>query len=439
MLASVLTTFLLVGVVGVFNAARVALTNARHNRLEADVSRHAFGAEAALKLAEQPEDLVSGSRVMVALLVVATVLASGFGWIGFLVSLMGEPSPVSLLVSYTLVVGLLSFVVVVFGELIPSELALRYPEAVSRILAPTITIALLALRPCAAIAHRVVSLLLGPIRPETVSDEDVEEDIRDLVDEGQKAGVIEQGEKEIIDRVFKLDDKPLSTLMTPRTDVIFLDRKADISATIRLAAESKHTWFPVRGSVEDDVLGIVSLHDLVLVRDCGERYPNGILDVLSEPLDVPSSISALKVLERFRESGTRFGIVRDEYGGISGIVTVYDVLQVIAGDIGDGPGSEERTVIQREDGSFLVDAGGDVREVFETLGIADESPFTGAEFHSVGGYVMTTLGYVPHEGERFEAFGYSFEVIDMDNKRIDKVLISPLEQSGLQEKRVVGS
>lgn len=157
-------------------------------------------------------------------------------------------------------------------------------------------------------------------------------------------------------------------------------------------------------------------------------------DILVEPLDLPASMSALKVLESFRESGARFGIVRDEYGGISGIVTMRDVLQVIAGDIGEGGVEEDRMVIEREDGSFLVDAGSDVREVFENLGIADESPFNGAEFHSVGGYIMTTLGYVPREGERFEAFGYSFEVIDMDNKRIDKVLVSPLQQ-----RRVVGS
>jgi putative hemolysin len=434
MLASVLTTFLLVGVVGVFNAARVALANARHNRLESDLGRDAFGAAAALKLAQRSEELVAGSRVMVALLVVSTALVSGYTWLSYLTGLLGGVSALNLFIAYSSVVAALSFVVVVFGELLPSEIAYRHPELVARLLAPILSVALVALRPCAVIATRVVSLLLGPIKPEVVSDEDVEEDIRDLVDEGQKAGVIEKGEKEIIDRVFKLDDKPVITLMTPRADVQFLDREADINVTVQLAAESRHTWFPVRGDTEDDILGIVSLHDLVLVRDQREKHPRGILDILVEPLDVPSSISALKVLERFRESGSRFGIVRDEYGGISGIITMYDVLQVIAGDIGDGNDQEERMVLEREDGSFLVDAGSDVREVFETLGIADESPFNGAEFHSVGGYIMTTLGYVPREGERFEAFGYSFEVIDMDNKRIDKVLVSPLPQQ-----QVVGS
>jgi putative hemolysin len=434
MLSSALTTFLFVGVVGVFNAARVALINARHNRLEADIERKAFGAVAALRLAERSDELVAGSRVMVALLTVATVLASGYAWIGFLVDALGSPTSLNLFISYSAVVASLSFIVVVFGELVPSEIAARYPETVSRLLAPFLSVALVALRPCASIAHWVVSLVLGPLKPDVVSDEDVEEDIRDLVDEGQKAGVIEQEEKEIIDRVFKLDDKPVVTLMTPRADVMFFSVDDDVDAIVRRAAESKHTWFPVRGAGEDDIVGIVSLHDLVLLRDRRETYPQGMRDILLEPLDLPASMSALKVLENFRESGARVGIVRDEYGGISGIVTMRDVLQVIAGDIGEGGVEEERMVLEREDGSFLVDAGSDVREVFETLGIADESPFNGAEFHSVGGYIMTTLGYVPREGERFEAFGYSFEVIDMDNKRIDKVLVSPLQQ-----RRVVGS
>ncbi len=434
MFASALTTFLFLGVVGVFNAARVALVNARHNRLEADIERKAFGANAALRLTDRSEELVSGSRVMVALLTVAIVLASGSAWIGCIVAALGGPTSVNIFLSYCAVVAGLSFVVVVFGELIPSEIAARYPETVSRLLAPFLSIALVALRPCAGIAHLLVLLVLGPLKPEVVSDEDVEEDIRDLVDEGQKAGVIEQEEKEIIDRVFKLDDKPVVTLMTPRADVMFFGVEDNIDSIVQRAAESKHTWFPVRGGGEDDVVGIVSLHDLVLLRSCSERYPQGMRDILVEPLDLPASMSALKVLESFRESGTRFGIVRDEYGGISGIVTMRDVLQVIAGDIGEGGVQEEKMVLQREDGSFLVDAGSDVREVFEILGIADESPFNGAEFHSVGGYVMTTLGYVPREGERFEAFGYSFEVIDMDNKRIDKVLVSPLQQ-----RRVVGS
>jgi putative hemolysin len=378
--------------------------------------------------------VVAGFRVVVSLLIVAIILVSGGLIVQRLSNALLPESRIAVAALYGAVIGCLSFTLVVFGDLLPSEVAARYPELVARILAPCVSSVLSLVRPLSFIAHSVVRMVVGSLRPEVVSDEDVEEDIRDLVDEGQRAGVIEAGEKEIINRVFKLDDKPLATLMIPRADVVFVDRDADIDTVIRQAAEARYTWFPVRGSSEDDVVGIISVHDLLLLKSQPERFPKGMVDLMAEPIEVPLSINALKLLEAFRKSGKRFALVRDEYGGISGIVTVYDVLQVIAGDIGDGESEEHRKVIERDDGSYLIDASSDVREVFEVLGIADESPFTGAEFHSVGGFIMTTLGYVPREGERFDALGFTFEVVDMDNKRIDKVLVSRIVQQ-----RVVGS
>ena len=434
MLVSLFTTLLLVAVVGVCNAAQVALSNARRNRLEDGVEKGSFGAAAALRLVERQEDVVAGFRVVVAVLTVATVLLADGLIVESLQHFIIPTSELAVGAMYVAVIAVLSFVLVVFGDLVPSEVATRYPEVVARILAPSISAMLIVVRPFSSIAHVVVHSIVGPLKPEVVSDEDVEEDIRDLVDEGQRAGVIEPGEREIINRVFKLDDKPLATLMTPRSDVVFLDRDADLCSVIRDAAEARYTWFPVRGAGDDDIAGIVSVHDLITLQNFPERFPGGMTDIILEPVEVPLSINALKLLETFRESGKRFAVVRDEYGGISGIVTVYDVLQVIVGDMGDGDSPEEKQVIEREDGSFLVDAGSDVREVFEVLGIADESPFNGAEFHSVGGFVMTTLGYVPKEGERFDALGYTFEVIDMDGKRIDKVLATRSVQ-----RKVVGS
>lgn len=426
MLASLLSTLLLVGMVGVCNAAHVALTNARRNRLEAEVSKRSVGAAAAISLMERFETVVAGTRVVVALSVVAATLIAGDSLVNPVADLVGG----SRSLSYLLVLGALAFVLVVFGDLLPSQVASRYPEAVARFLAPLVSLLVSLVRPCASIANALVSRMLGPVAPEHVSDEDVEEDIRDLVDEGQRAGVIEPGEREIINRVFKLDDKPLATLMTPRSEVVFLEKSDHIDDLLVHAAASGHSWFPVRGPSEDDVLGIVCLNGLVELRARFDRFPGGIDDLLVEPLEVPLSMSALKLLELFRESGARFAVVRDEYGGLSGIVTVYDVLQVIVGEMGESASPEERSIVPRADGSYLVDAASDVREVFEFLGIADESPFNGAEFHSVGGFVMTTLGFVPKEGERFDAFGYSFEVVDMDNNRIDKVIVSRIEPLG---------
>jgi putative hemolysin len=423
MFASLVTALLLVGVVAVCNAAQAALTNSRRNRIEAEVAKKSVGAESALRLMGRLETVVAGTRVAVALCVVAAVLIAGEAMVGTVADLVGG----SVLFSYVVVVGALSFTLVLIGDLLPSEVATRYPEVVARFLSPFVTLTVSVVRPLSAIANVIVNRLLGPVVPERVSDEDVEEDIRDLVDEGQRAGVIDPGEREIINRVFKLDDKPLATLMTPRSDVVFLERIETLDSMLLTAARSKHTWFPVRGAAEEDVLGIVCLNDLVELRSCPERFPRGLAELLVEPMEVPVSMSALKLLELFRESGGRFAIVRDEHGTLSGIVTVYDVLQVVVGEIGESSSPEERSIIRRDDGSYLVDASSDVREVFETLDIADESPFNGAEFHSLGGFVMTTLGYVPREGERFEAFGYSFEVVDMDNNRIDKVLVSRVE------------
>jgi putative hemolysin len=424
MFSSFAATLLLVSVVGVCNAAQVALTNARRNRLEADLAKRSVGAESALRLMGRIEDVVAGSRVAVALCVVAAVLVPGGNFVRCAGPLFGG----SALISEVFVVSLLSFVLVVCGDLLPSRVATRYPEPVARFLAPAMSVLVRVVSPLSSVASGIVGRLLGPLVPEQVSDQDVEEDIRDLVDEGERAGVIEPGESAIINRVFKLDDKPLATLMTPRGDVVFLRREDSVQLTLRTAASSKHTWFPVLGHVEDDVLGIVSLSDLVELHECPDRFPGGLSDILVEPVEVPLSMSALKLLELFRETGGQFALVRDEYGTLSGIVSVYDVLHVIVGEIGEAASPEERSLIRRQDGSYLVDASSDVREIFETLDIVDESPFNGAEFHSLGGFVMTTLGHVPKEGERFEAFGYSFEVVDMDHNRIDKVLVAQIEQ-----------
>jgi len=424
MFSSLAAILLLVSVVAVCNAAHAALTNARRNRLEAEASKRSLGAVSALSLLDRLEVVTAGTRVVVALSVVATVLIAGTA----VVDAVTDPIGGSQALSQVVVVFALSFVLVVGGDLLPSQLANRYPEVVARFLSPIVSVLVSIVGPLSAIANWVVNRALGPVIPERVSDEDVEEDIRDLVEEGQRAGVIEPGEREIIDRVFKLDDRPLVTLMTPRADVVFLRRDDPLDTLLLTAASSRHTWFPVRGASEEDVVGIVCVNDLVDLKVRPERFPGGFPEVLVEPVEVPVSMSALKLLELFRENGSRFAVVRDEHGTLSGIVTVYDVLQVIVGEIGESNSPDGRSIVRRDDGSYLVDASSDVREVFETLAIGDESPFSGAEFHSLGGFIMTTLGFVPKEGARFEAFGYSFEVVDMDHNRIDKVLVTQVEE-----------
>lgn len=428
MLVSVVLISALIVIIGLLNCAQSAFLQARRARIDEDSSLDPRRAASLLRLIENQEGTIAATRVAVTLLVVATSLFAGGPLADQLVLRLNEIGVTGASAevgAFFSLIAILSLLLVVFGELIPSGIANAYPETAARILAPSVGCVLTLVAPLAAFARGMVSLVLKPIRrSEEEEAEELEEDIKSLVDEGQRAGVIEAGEKEIINRVFKLDDKPVASLMTPRADVVLVTVKEPVRKILAQAAETRHSWFPVRGESEDDIVGIVSVHDLMALDFEPQKFPGGLGDILVQPLQVPKSMTALKLLEQFRENSARFAVVRDEYGGVAGIVTVYDVLQVIVGDMSDDA-SEERSIIEREDGTLLVDAGTDVQELFEVLGLSDELPFSSGEFHSLGGFIMTTLGYVPREGERFDAHGFTFEVIDMDNNRIDKVLVAP--------------
>ncbi len=265
-------------------------------------------------------------------------------------------------------------------------------------------------------------------------EEALEEDIRSLVEEGERAGVIEEEEREMITRVFRLGDKPIASLMTPRSDVIFLEVGMTIAQAVDCVVESRLTWFPVRQEIDDEVIGIVSVHD---VFELQRKYANDSIARLKESsspaMDVPESMTALELLERFKELGEHFAVVRDEYGSVAGIATVSDVLKVVVGDMDEANG-EDRSITARDDGSLLVDASLDVQNLFETLGVTAQSENDRGQFHSVGGFVMTSLGHIPKPGDAFLRDGHRFEVVDMDGKRIDKILVARVAAG----QRVVG-
>jgi putative hemolysin len=256
-----------------------------------------------------------------------------------------------------------------------------------------------------------------------VEEEAIEDDIRSLVEEGERAGVIEEEEREMITRVFRLGDKPIASLMTSRSDVVFLDVGMTVAQAVKAVLDSRLTWFPVRQAIDDDVVGIVSAHDVFEQQGKIPMDAQAKLREVSSPaMDVPESMTALELLERFKALGEHFAVVRDEYGSVAGIATVDDVLQVVVGDMGEVNG-EGRSITVRDDGSLLVDASLDVQNLFETLGFPDAGDGEPGQFHSVGGFVMTSLGRIPKAGDSFMHDGHRFEVVDMDGKRIDKVLV----------------
>lgn len=341
-------------------------------------------------------------------------------------------------VAHLLLVGISGCVLVsatiAVGYILANFMGARFREGVLKALSPLGRLVVRVMWPAIATARLMKQLGIRKDGGAAVEEESIEEDIRSLVKEGERAGVIEEEEREMITRVFRLGDKPIASLMTPRSDVAFLEHGMTVAQAVRAALDSRLTWFPVRQGIDDEVIGIVSIHDVFELKEKQASDAVAQLKEVSRPaMDVPESMTALELLERFKEFGEHFAVVRDEYGSVAGIATVDDVLQVVVGDMGDANG-EERSVTVRDDGSLLVDASLDVQNLFETLGFSDGGDSEQGQFHSVGGFVMTSLGRIPKAGDSFTYDGHRFEVVDMDGKRIDKVLVVRLA-----DQKAVGS
>ena len=411
--------------IGAFVALEVAVAHARATALTGWTE---FDAESGDPSVTRVSDFVVLSRVCIAAFIIASTLAAVRAWESALGELIGPfvPSDASKRAIMG-AIGVPLFVLLLgLSYVIPARLAERFPNQILRALSPAARGLTRAARPMIAIIQGIGRSVV-PTAPEAevLEEEELEEDIKLLVEEGEKAGVIQEEEKKIITSVFKLGDKPLASLMTPRSDVVFLAGSSTPEQALPAAVESRVTWFPVIGESEDEVVGIVSIHDLLSSSRLGTGTIVALRELVETAIDVPESMTALELLEEFREKNTHFAVVRDEYGSVAGVATVDDVLAVIVGEIGDSNG-DDRSIVTREDGSLLVDAASDVQNLFECLQLPDHTGATEGQFHSVGGFIMTSLGRIPKVGDSFLYDGHRFEVVDMDGKRIDKVLVAKL-------------
>jgi putative hemolysin len=376
-------------------------------------------------------DFVLASRLSTCVLLLVVGGLFGRLWGAYLSSQadpLANALPGSARVAHVLAVVLLGIlfvgVVSLIGFLVPSQVAARFPEKVIEWLGPLGRLVNSLAWPAMAVSRLLTRLGgVGESKDAAVEEEAIEEDIRTLVEEGERAGVIEEEEKKLISRVFTLGDKPIASLMTPRADVVFLDASMSPAAALQVALENRFGWFPVRNGGDNEILGIVSAYDLFELQQESAGSKRTLKAVVSGAVDVPESMTALELLELFKERKARFGIVRDEYGEVAGIATVDDLLKALVGELGEVDGESRRVTI-REDGSYLVDASSDVENLFEILECGGRQDGDQAPFHSVGGFVMNSLGHIPREGDAFFHDGFRFEVVDMDGKRIDKVLVT---------------
>lgn len=412
---------------GVFAMSELALVSAREVRLRQRAEEGDSGARAALELVGEPSRFLSTVQVGISLIAVFLGAFGGETLGPYLAApLENVPvvGPYADAAALVVVVVAITYVSLVLGELAPKRLALNDPERISAIVARPMGLLSVAASPVVRLLSFSTDTVVRLLGAQTSTEPDItEEEIRRLIEQATSAGVLEAAERELVEQVFRLGDRRVGDLMTPRPQVSWVDANDPPEESWRAMSDSGHSNFPICDGNLDAVLGTVSIKDLWLQTTQGRR-PD-LQEAMHPSQLVLENAPALKVLETFREAGIHFAIVIDEYGGMQGVITAMDVLEAIVGDIPSPDEPPEPGSVRRADGSWLFAGAMPAEELKETLGLKELPGEERDDYRTVGGLVMTRLRRVPKEGEHFEWEGLRFEVVDMDGNRVDQVLVVP--------------
>ena len=407
---------------GVFVLSELSIASSRQARLQQRINEGDKRARTALKLNQDPNQFLATVQIGITLI---SVLIGAVGAATFSEPLQRLLENISILKPYAeslslaIVVIIITLVSMIVGELLPKRLALHSPEAFASALAFPMDVLSKLLTPLAWLLARTTDLLLRLLGVKPSTEPPVtEEEIQLLIDQGTQAGVFEEAEQDMVEGVFSLGDQRVYSLMTPRTAIIYLDINDTIDEIRDKIAESEFSRFPVRQDSLDMILGVVKARDLLLRSLSGEEIK--LKEILSPAFFIPETMLASRALEIFKEKGTEILLVIDEFGGVQGLLSINDILEEIVGQIE----LEEPQATQRQDGSWLLDGLLEVdefKEIFNIKSLPHED-----EYETLSGFVMMSLGRVPQSADHFEWQELRFEVIDMDGRRVDKVLVTTL-------------
>jgi putative hemolysin len=413
---------------GFFAMAEIALVSARPARLQPLAAQGSRGAEAALELKSDP------SRLLATVQIGITIIAVLSGTIGeatlgdafrqYLIEQGGFWADYARVISMAVVVLGISYLSLILGELVPKRIALAHPEriaaALARLMSGLARLGAPLERLLSASTELILRLLPMHGEPPSVTDEEIGFMLR----EGVAAGHIPQAETAIVEMALRLGDRRVSSVMTPRTQIEFLDLDDPSDELRQQIRNSPYSRFPVvRGGMQN-LAGIIQAKDLLGACLAGESFDPKA--ALRQPLFLPNTVSVLRALEMFKSSGEQLALVVDEYGDLDGLVTLTDILEALVGDIPE-IGDTDQRIVRREDGTWLIDGMVSLDEVKQLLGVS-ALPGEDPEFHTLGGFMMARLHRVPMVADRVTAGEYLFEIVDMDGRRVDRVLIMPIEQ-----------
>lgn len=421
--------FVLLVANGLFAMAEIALVASRRVRLEHRAAEGDVRAAAALRLKEHPTDFLSTVQVGITLIGIVAGAYSGSTLAEPLAAVL-QPLPVvgpyASTVAFVVVVAGLTYFSLVIGELVPKAIALNHPESrVSMVAQPFALLARVA-SPLVRLLSASTQFVLWVLRIKPVDEpHPTEEEIRSLIKQATHAGELEVVEQQIVDKVFHLADRSVASLMTPRVDIDWIDVQETDDVLRAQLASQHHARLLVCENELDRVVGIVYAEDLLAEVAAGR--PFDLRTVARQPLFVPETVTALALFERFRSARSHTGLIVDEYGSVQGIVTLTDVLEGLFGALPDQPLTGPASIVARGDGSYLVDgdiALDELRVALSLPGLTEEE--AAGQFHTLAGLIMTRLSRLPAVGDAIVWHDYRLEVVDMDSRRVDKVLVAPL-------------
>jgi putative hemolysin len=435
MITDILIILFLILLNGVFSMSELALVSAKRMRLEKSALDGSRGARAALDLADEPSHFLSTVQIGITLI---SIFNGAFGEASLVAHMTPHIKEVPLLAPYAyqaalgVVVVCITTASIILGELVPKRIAMQYPEAMATLIAPPLrllsTIMLPFVKILALATEAIVRVFgIGRHKEETPT----EEDITGMIKEGTDAGVFEKTEYDIVSRALRLDDRHLKALMTPRVDLTLVDLDEPRTENLARVAASRYSRMPVCRGDRSQIIGFVHTRDLL-----AQAVRAGSLDAIDieaavhEILYVPETVSAMALLELFKKNNAEIALIVDEYGDIQGMVTLTDVMSALVGDVTVIGEQGDPDAVQREDGSWLLDGGVALDRFRDLLGtdLCFPKEEAGA-YHTLAGFMLYQLGYIPRTSDTVQWGEYRFEVVDMDGNRIDRLLVTHVPAS----------
>jgi len=422
--------FILIGLIllnGFFSMAEIALVSARKTKLELQANKGDLRAKAALALANHPDNFLSTVQIGITLIGIFTGIYSGDKIIED-VKIWLNQFPYLLQYSQGLatfiVLILVTFLSLILGELLPKRIGMASPESIAKIAAGPMRIISLITFPFVWLLTRTTKLLVNLFNITSDDNQMTEEEIKAIISEGTETGAIEISEQEIIERVFHLGDRNITSLMTHRSDIVWFDINDNEETIKEKIVQEPHTVYPICEGNIDHIKGIVSIKDLYITPDNIQ-----FKEVMKPALFVPENNTPYQLLEKFKVTKIHTCFIVDEYGSLLGLITLNNILEAIVGDIPQ-PDVQDYEIVTREDGTFLVDGQipfYDFLSKFEKTDYIDEDEH---DFDTLAGFILHELERIPHTGDLLDWKEFHFEIVDMDSHRIDKILVTVIEEEG---------